>query len=1179
MMSRGQWKDFFIEIRKSFSRYLSILFMVTLGTSFFAGLRSSEPDMKESLDAYLDQTGYMNIRVLSTLGMSEDDVTALGAIKGVTDAEGLYSVDVLSDLGDSPKVIHVQSITGQINQLTLDEGRMPLAPDECVADRALCDQFGLELGDRISVYSGKDDELGDDLEDSLGEDTFIITGIGISPDYLTIDRGTADIGTGSVSGFIAVDKTAFTAPAYTQVYVRADVLDQYNCFSKKYAEIVDGLIEDIEAIAGERCEIRLYEATAEHRNQIADAKEELAAGRAEAEAGFADAWAEIEAGQREIEEGKKALDEAAAQLITGKAEYEAGLKEINAALAQIAEGERQLAAGRDTLTEKQKELASGKLQLEEGKQQYEAGLTELESAKQQIEEGEEQLRMLEGMMAAAENAYSQAAEGWEKGKADLEAQQAALDEAKKAYEEEHGESWEKSLSLRLSQAWLDSQWVTIEQLEKELAPLKQAMEDARTAVDESRTQLEDGKAQYEAGVKQLEEAKAQIDASEAQIADGEAQIAAGWAELEANEKQLADGKAQALAGQAELAKAKKELEDGEAQIEAGRAELIAGEQELKDGIAEYEKEKAKVEKEFAKAEKQIAEAEEELAKIELPQWYVLDRNTVQNYVEYDLDAQKIGALAQVFPVLFFFVAALVSLTTMTRMVEEQRTLIGTMKALGYSSTSIAMKYILYALTATLFGSVLGVWIGSKMIPWVVITAYGILYQYMPVVLTPVRPWYALLSAGMAVFSTVGATWMACHRALTSQPASLMRPVAPTKGTRIFLERMPFIWKHLNFSSKSTLRNLFRYKKRLFMTLFGIGACMALLLVGYGVQDSIEAIVNRQYHTVWVYDMAVYLKDSEDEDLMAELDEYLMENRDMGGWLDVYTEGMEAEANGAFKSIMLLVPEDPVKMDDYIKLKSRTKNEQYALDADNAFISEKLAMKLSLEVGDTMTIKIDETKEYSVTVGAIVENYMQYYVYMSPEAYKKVFDDEPKWNQRLLSYGEGVELSEEEEERLSAEFLDLKGVTAMVSSSELRSTISTMLKALDYVVLVLIGAAGLLAFVVLYNLNNINITERKRELATIKLLGFYPGELAAYVYRENIILTALGIGMGVLLGTWLTNYVIETVEIDMIMFGRGIDTSSYIIGTLMTITFSVIVNVVMYYRLQKIDMIESLKSVE
>jgi putative ABC transport system permease protein len=326
-------------------------------------------------------------------------------------------------------------------------------------------------------------------------------------------------------------------------------------------------------------------------------------------------------------------------------------------------------------------------------------------------------------------------------------------------------------------------------------------------------------------------------------------------------------------------------------------------------------------------------------------------------------------------------------------------------------------------------------------------------------------------------------------------------------------------------------------------------------------------------------MAVYLKDSEDEDLMAELDEYLMENRDVGGWLDVYTEGMEAEANGAFKSIMLLVPEDPERMDDYIKLKSRTKDEQYALDGDNAFISEKLAMKLSLKVGDTMTIKIDETKEYTVTVGAIVENYMQYYVYMSPEAYEKVFDDEPKWNQRLLRYGEGVELSVEDEERLSADFLGLDGVTAMVSSSELRSTIKTMLKALDYVVLVLIGAAGLLAFVVLYNLNNINITERKRELATIKLLGFYPGELAAYVYRENIILTALGIGMGVLLGTWLTNYVIETVEIDMIMFGRGIDTGSYIIGTLMTITFSVIVNVVMYYRLQKIDMIESLKSVE
>lgn len=1175
MMSRGQWKDFFVEVKKSMSRYLSILFMVALGVCFFTGLRSSEPDMQQSLDAFMDQTGFLNIRVMGTYGMTENDVTALGAIKGVTDAEGLYTVDVLSDLGESPQVIHVQSLTGEINQLDLSSGRLPESPDECVVDSALADEFDLRLGDRITVYSGTDD----DLEDSLGNDTFIITGIGSSPEYLTFDRGSASIGTGSIAGFIAVDKSAFTAPAYTQVYVRADVLDEYNCFSDEYADIVEELTARIEAIAGERCEIRFAEATEEARDKLAEGKQELADAKAEAEKQFEEAKKQIEDGQVKIQEGWDELNASIEQFNAGKQDYEEGLKAFKDGLAQITEGERQLEEAKKLLEEKEAELEAGKAQIEEGWEQYNAGIAELEAAKTQIEESEEQLATLERMFSVAETAYTQAAERWESQKTDLETQQKELDEDKAAYEAENGTSWEDSPLLSLRQSMLDSQAQTIARLEEELAPLKESMEETKATVEDSRRQLEEGKAQYDAGVAELEAVRLQLEASEQQIAEGETAIADGKAEIEANEKELIAGKATLLAGEPQLEAAKTQIEEAEAQIAAGRLELEQGEQELADSVAELEKAEAEAEKEFAKAEEEIADGEKELAKLDMPEWYVLDRNTIQNYVEYDLDAQKIGALGEVVPVIFFFVAALVSLTTMTRMVEEQRTQIGTLKALGYSDISIAMKYILYALSATVAGCVLGVLIGSTLIPWIVMTAYGMLYVNMNVILTPIQPLYSVMASAVAILCTVGAAWLACHRALTSQAAQLMRPVAPTKGKRIFLERIPFIWKHCSFSVKSTLRNLFRYKKRLFMTLFGIGASMGLLIVGFGLQDSLEKIVDRQYTTIWMYDSLMYLNDADDDEAMGALEQYLTDSDEIAGWLDVSSEAMEAEANDVFKSIVLLVPEDAAQIEAFVNLTNRTSGEHFTLDDRTAVISEKLATKLSLEIGDTMTIKIDETERYEVSVGGIVENYMQYYVYMSPEAYEKVFDDEPEWNQRMVLYADGVEENAAVEEKLSAELLEQDAVISVVTSSSTRSNIRNMLKALDYVVILLIVSSGLLAFVVLYNLNNINITERKRELATIKLLGFYPGELAAYVYRENIILTIMGIGIGVLLGTWITSYVIKTVEIDMIMFGRGIDLSSYIIASLMTATFSFIVNVVMYYRLQKIDMIESLKSVE
>jgi len=1174
LMSKGQWKDFFIEIKKSFSRYVSIMFMVALGTAFFIGLRSSEPDMQGSLDAYMDQAGYMNIRVLGTLGMTEADVEALRSVEGVTDARGMYTLDVLSDLGESPKVIHIQSISGQINRLQLDRGRLPELPDECVADRHLCEAFGLRLGDRITVYSGTDEPL----EDSLAGNTFIITGIGISPDYLTGERGSANIGTGSITGFIAVEDEAFTTPAYTQVYIRADWLDQYNCFSDEYEAGIETLTERIEAIAGHQCEIRYLEVTKDAREQLADARKEFEDAKAEADEEFADAWEQILDGKEQIQSGWDEFNASKDEFDQGKAEYESGLRSYYENLVMIEDGERQIADAKVLLDQKEAELKAGQAQLDQGWAEYHAGQAQLDEAKALMDAGEAQLVLLRTAADAAEMAYQGASAAIQVERSQVATEQAALDMQKTAMEL-MGQSWENDPDLVAQQEVLNLRTENIRAREQELISLKKAAEDTAVLYETSRKQLEEGKDQYEAGAAELAKGKAELDAAQSQIDDGARQIAEARAELARQEKEMAAGKAALENGKKQLDEAGVTIADGEKQLEEGRAELESGETELNASIKEYEDAKADAMEQFADAEKELDKAERKLDEMELPEWYVLNRNTIQSYVEYDLDGQKIGALADVFPLLFFFVAALVSLTTMTRMVEEQRTLIGTMKALGYSSVSIAAKYILYALSATLAGSLLGVLVGSKAIPWVIITAYGIMYTDMPVVITDIHAGYSAMAVLMALVCTVGATWMACSRALISQPAALMRPVAPTKGKRILLERIPFIWKRMSFSVKSTLRNLFRYKKRLFMTLFGIGASMALLLVGYGVQDSLEIIVTRQYGTLWIYDTAVYLEDGRDEALMEELDQYITDNDILQEWLDVNSTNMQAENEGVTKDIILLVPEKAEKISGFIDLHHRVTGEHYEMDDRSAYVSEKLAEKLGLQVGDTMTLKVDETVEYEATVGAIVENYMQYYIYMSPEAYEHIFDEEPEWNQRLINYSEGVEPDEAQEEALARDFLGLDSVISVVSSEDMRETISTMLTALDYVVVILIGAAALLAFVVLYNLNNINITERKRELATIKLLGFYPGELAAYVYRENIILTALGIIVGLFLGTWLTTYVLNTVEIDMLMFGRGIDPMSYVMASLITALFSVIVNIVMYFRLEKIDMIESLKSVE
>ena len=521
-------------------------------------------------------------------------------------------------------------------------------------------------------------------------------------------------------------------------------------------------------------------------------------------------------------------------------------------------------------------------------------------------------------------------------------------------------------------------------------------------------------------------------------------------------------------------------------------------------------------------------------------------------------------------------AALVSLTTMTRMVEDERTQIGTMKALGYERSSIAAKYLLYALSASLFGSLLGIFAGGKILPYVIMAAYGILYSNLPVMLIPIQWDLAFYASLIAIFCTVLATLIACYRELLSTPAALMRPAAPKQGKRVFLENISFLWKRLNFSWKATVRNLLRYKKRFFMTIFGIGGCMALLMVGFGLRDSIQEIVNKQYTTVWTYDASVNL----DEDSVSDNPDFDQELNGFDGITEslyVYQTSLDVSGQDtATRSAYIFVPEDVEKAKDFVKLQERVGGKKLEMDGEGAVISEKLAKLLNLSVGDEIILKESETRQYSVTVAAITENYLYHYVFLTPEVYEQVYGKAPVFNQVFLKMGD---TSAEKEESLGQQLLEKEEVTSVSFVSSLQSKVADMMSSMDLVIWVLIISAGLLAFVVLYNLNNINITERQREMATLKVLGFYDKEVADYVYRENVLLTLIGTLAGVFMGMALHQFVIRTCEIDMLMFGRSIRFLSYVFSIVLTFFFSAVVNFTMYYKLKKIDMIESLKSVE
>ena len=1100
------------EIRHTLSRFLSILVLAALAVAFLAGLRATAPDMKYTADRYYDRTGFMDGWVLSTLGLTQEDLDALSAADGGEDVEGAWSVDATA----VDCIVSVRSLPERLNLLEVKRGRLPEAPNECVTEGLLLVELGLEVGDTLELT------LEEENEGDLTRASYTIVGVVNCPLYVGTDRGTSSLGSGSVDAFLFVPGENFTYDYYTAAYFTGEGLKELDSYGDEYEDRAEALLDSLEPLGSERAEIRYETLVGDAQTELDEAQAELDDARAEADQELAD-------GRRELDDARKELDQ-------GWADYREGRDTLD---RELADADRELADAARKLNNAQAELDDGRAQYEDGLAQYREGLAQYEDGLARYQSGLAQyqagLAEYERNKAVLDGQQAQVSQG-------LAQYEAALKQAEgtPAYEQVLSQLAEQKAQLDRAQAQLDAGYA-------QLAPVKNQLDGARAELDSSKAVLDGSKAE-------LDSAKAVLDETERQLAQAEREIAGGWRDYRS--------------GQAELAQAR---EDGEQELADALDKLEDGEAEYADGLKEYEDGKAEADGKIADAQQKLDDARDELDQVEECQWYILGRNTNVGFVSFAQDTERVSNLATIFPVIFFLVAALACLTTMTRMVEEQRTEIGALKAMGFSRLSISKKYIGYAFLASLLGGVIGLGVGATLIPAVVANAFGIMYAMPPLEFREQNA-LCVLSVLAAVACTTGAALWACLSTLMAAPANLMRPKAPKAGKRVFLERVRPVWRRLSFTWKVTMRNLFRYQRRFWMTVIGIGGCTALIVTGFGLHESIFAILNKQFDEISLYDATAGLDGDAAPEELAAVTDYLDGSGMVEWWHLTSQTAAEASAGGMAYDVGLYAIDDFEGFTQFMNLRHRKDGGAVTPPGDGVILTEKLSELLGVEVGDTVTI--DKDGRVEVRVDDIVEHYVQHNVYLSAACYERLFGEAPAQNLLLLEYGEGAE-----SDQVSAELMAMDAVTSHSYIAAIRDSFTNSMEAIDYAVVIIILSAAALAFVVLYNLTNINITERVRELATLKVLGFFDKEITAYVYRENVFLTLFGIVLGLVMGRLLHAWLVLTVEVDLVMFGRTAPAYAYVLAAVLTAVFSVMVNVAAHFKLKKVDMVESLKTVE
>lgn len=1073
-------KDIFREIKISLGRFLSILCIVAIGVAFFAGIKASAPDMKNSADTYFDKYNVQDIQVYSTIGLTKKDVAAINKIKGVKSVQPSFSMDTLSQIDSTQMVIKVISygIDQKMNKIRVVEGRMPERENECLveASSATNKLYGtFHIGDTIKLQSGTDEAL----SKSLKHTKYKIVGTCYNPNYLSYEKGSSNIGSGTVNSFIYIQNTNVLKDYYTEVDVCVKGAKDLDCYSDEYFDVVDPVLKKIKKISNKQIDARIQS----YQSELDEKKQEATDKFKDAENQFNDAQNKIDSGLSEIQSNELKLQNSKDQINQGWNEYYANLQlldnipTLQNAIAQIEESEKKLP-----------ELLSQKEQVENGLQQINA-------------EGD-----LNTKRTLIQNAID------------------FIDIALKKLENYPDSSDAETIRIKLNEK-------------------KELLQGQLSLIDQAIAK------------------KAELEAILPQIQSGIEQIQAGVAKKAELQSQLN----QLLNAKNELNNAYVSLINGQAQYEDGVSKIEDAKNELNKSIEQLTLSKAEFNIQKHDALRELSDAQLEIDKME-GKWIVLDRNSHYSYRDYGACADRMDGIAKVFPVFFFLVAALVCMTTMTRMVDEQRNEMGTLKALGYSKLQIASKYIIYALIASILGSILGCSLGMYLFPTVIFNAWNTLYNIDKIKFL-FQPGLILLASGSVTGITLLATLYSIYSELIEMPSQLMRPKAAKAGKKILLERITFIWKRLSFLQKVTARNIFRYKKRFFMTIIGIAGCSALLVAGFGINDSISDIVNQQYNVIYHYDATVSAKTSE---ITSQI-------KSLKGVKDVYEEDHLAVTtkieNKDISTTVHIISNDK-KFKDFCTLFNG--NNEFDLDDSSVLISQKMATKLNKKAGDTIKIKDANNKVIKAKIKGVFTNYVGHHIYASESLYKS-------WNTNAKTTHiyliKSKKTTKKFERNLGNKIMNIDGVQSVTFYSSLQKNFKDMIKSISYIVVVLVISAACLAFVVLYNLSNVNISERKREIATIKVLGFTRKEVDAYINRETILLTILGSLIGLGIGIGLHHLIMNLAEMDDIMFGRTINSISYVISFVMTIGFDAIINLCMHKKLNNIQMVESLKAVE
>lgn len=1229
-MTRSYRKNIRRTFKHTKSRFIAIFSIIALGVGFLAGLNATPVDMKESMEAYMDDANFYDIRIVSTLGLTDDDVSALSAIDGVKDVQPAYNADLLVQTGDDTVVARAHSLpitTGKeetekstsslstdgntatnaqdtINKLFLVDGHMPEKSGECVVEAGANDMASAyPIGSKLVISPENED-----LDSKLSTTEYEVVGIVHSANYFSFEREPASVGNGRVNLLMYLLPEDYAFTAYTEIYLTVDGALAANSLGDDYDPLVDTVKNKIEAIQELRCQTRYDEIYDEAQQKIDDAWDSYHEAKEEADQKLSDAKAELTDGEKELADGQTEYEQ-------GEADYADALSQIAENEQKLADGEIQLGNARrklqeadarisnsETLLEQNEaKLNAAKTELDKGQAQYDNGMNAYQSGKKQLDDGQAQLDAAKKQLDTAKESYRSGLAGCAQGMTSLLPSMTAdgldgflaflsdkgygapqtttaflqdmaeygvslptvsANSAEAAYLEQGisqllpaiSQLYSARESITAGQSTYDANAAKLEESKKLLADSKEELSKARQKLQKGQKQYEDGKKQLENGKKQLSSAKAML--------------AGSWATLSGKQTELTDGLSQ-------ISDAKSSLKDARSRLDDAKASIAENAQKLADGKISYEDAKKEADEKLADARQEIEDGQADLDTLEMPKWYIWGRDKNISYSSFTANIDKLNAITTVFPIFFFLVAALVVSTTMTRMVEEERLQIGTMKALGYSAKTIMQKYILYALAASVSGTLVGLAVGFKAFPSIIWSAYEMMY-YMPAIATPWRLSQALFSGGTLTVLSLLVTALTCRSSLSETPAALMLPRAPKAGKRILLERITPLWRHIPFSWKVTCRNLFRYKKRFWMTVIGVAGCTSLLIAGFGISDSLNAIITKQYEDIFHYDLMTVVTE-EDALTQGAVQEYLFDNPSVfSDSLAVSIQSTRQEIKNGEADVYLMIPKDLSSFGSFVDLHERVSRKATPLQEDGIIITEKLAKTLGIQAGDSITLQNEDEEKASFTVTGVCEHYVSNYVYMSAATYEAGFQKAPSYNAALSKMPDD---SQTVRDQVSAVLLDNDHVASLTFTADNVKQVLNMLNSIDAVVVLIIVCAAGLAFVVLYNLSNINVAERVKEIATIKVLGFYDREVDSYVNRESYALTGIGIFFGIFGGIALHKFVITTVEVDAVMFGRSLRPVSFLYAVLLTLLFSIIVSLVIGRSLKKVSMVESMKAPE